>query len=86
MLILSGSLKLERSLISSTAPRVFLGLFLATICHTDAAVDPGGVVVLLCHAGITGEAVVRSHWFLCLRTEQGITTLVVAVCVNKNVL
>lgn len=33
--------------------------------RTDAAVGPHGVVVLLRHTGITGEAVVRSHWFLC---------------------
>lgn len=37
---------------------------------TDAAVGPDGVVVLLGHAGVTGEAVVCSHWFLCLCTEE----------------
>lgn len=36
------------------------------ICRTDAAVGPDGVVVLLRHTGVAGEAVVRSHWFLYL--------------------
>ena len=47
-----------------------------TICRTDAAVGPDGVVVLLRHTGITGEAVVCSHWLLCLRTKQFKTTWV----------
>lgn len=38
--------------------------------HTDAAVGPDGVVVLLRHTGITGEAVVSSCWFLYLWTKQ----------------
>lgn len=32
--------------------------------RTDAAVGPDGVVVLLCHTGIAGEAVACPHWFL----------------------
>lgn len=37
---------------------------------TDAAVDPGGVVVLLGHARVTAEAVLRPDGLLDLRTRR----------------
>lgn len=38
--------------------------------RTDAAVDPDGVVVLLRHAGVAAETVLRSYRLLDLRTER----------------
>lgn len=52
--------------------------------RTDAAIDPHGVVVVLRHAGITEEAVVGSHWFLCLQTEQRIRGLAIAVPITHQ--
>lgn len=40
------------------------------VVRTDAAVDPDGVVVLLRHACITAETVLRSYRLLDLRTKQ----------------
>lgn len=41
------------------------------VLRTDAAVDPDGVVVLLRHARVTAEAVLRPHRLLDLRTRRG---------------
>lgn len=52
--------------------------------RTNAAIDPNGVVVVLRHAGVAGEAVVGSHWFLCLQTEQHIRGLAIAVPITHR--
>lgn len=40
------------------------------VVRTDAAVDPDGVVVLLRHARVTAEAVLRPYRLLDLRTRR----------------
>lgn len=57
---------------------------LPTALRTDAAICPHGVVVVLRHAGVAGEAVVGSHWFLCLQTEQHIRGLAIAVPIKHQ--
>lgn len=52
--------------------------------RTNAAIDPHGVVVVLRHTGVAGEAVVSSHWFLCLQIEQRIRGLAIAVPITHQ--
>lgn len=68
-----------------TALCVFSGLPpLPLALRTDTAIDPHGVVVVLRHACVAGEAVVGSHWFLCLQTEQRIRGLAIVVPITHQ--
>lgn len=42
----------------------------SVVLVTYAAIDPDGVMILFCHAGVTGEAVIGPHWLLHLHNQK----------------